>query len=270
MDVSDRRARRGCLTGSPTCSTTDPNGARPAAYGSESRQPGEENPVAELLARGGTSALSSQLVGAMAYWIVMLVVLVAALNALQLTATAELLQRLVGCLPTIVTAIVVLTLGILATGLLAATVRTIASNAGIAQAPVLGQFAPAIVIIFSMVVALQQIQFVGDAWSPQLWFGPRIRAWMQGFGGTSDERFGRSPLATSGVDRESFWRVGPTGIQAHRQEREAGFQNRRRRLGRERPDVPPFESVFPLSRHGPAGSSKTAGNADRAVLYDFR
>lgn len=98
----------------------------------------------------------------MAYWIVMLVVLVAALNALQLTATAELLQRLVGFLPTIVTAIVVLILGILAAGLLATTVRTIASNA------------------------------------------PRIRAWMQGFGGMSDERFGRSALATSGVHRGSF------------------------------------------------------------------
>ena len=120
---------------------------------------------AEMLARGGIERTFSQLVGAMAYWIVMLVVLVAALNALQLTATAELLQRLVGFLPTIVTAIVVLILGILAAGFLAATVRTIASNAGIAQAPVLGQFAQALVIIFSVVVALQQvqIQFVGDA-----------------------------------------------------------------------------------------------------------
>ena len=121
--------------------------------------------VAEMLARGGIERTFSQLVGTMAYWIVMLVVLVAALNALQLTATAELLQRLVGFLPTIVTAIVVLILGILAAGFLAATIRTVASNAGIAQAPVLGQFAQAIVIVFSVVVALQQlqIQFVGDA-----------------------------------------------------------------------------------------------------------
>ncbi len=29
-------------------------------------------------------------------------------------------------------------------------------------------------------------------------------------------------------------------------------------------------TVFPLSRHGPAGSSATAGNADRAVLYTVR
>lgn len=120
---------------------------------------------AEMLARGGIERTFSQLVAAMAYWIVMLVVLVAALNALQLTATAELLQRLVGFLPTIVTAIVVVILGILAAGFLAATVRTVASNAGIAQAPVLGQFAQATVIIFSVVVALQQlqVQFVGDA-----------------------------------------------------------------------------------------------------------
>ena len=120
---------------------------------------------AEMLARGGIERTFSQLVAAMAYWIVMLIVLVAALNALRLTATAELLQQFVGFLPTIVTAIVVLILGILAAGFLAATVRTVASNAGIAQAPVLGQFAQAIVIIFAVVVALQQVQvqFVGDA-----------------------------------------------------------------------------------------------------------
>lgn len=120
---------------------------------------------AEMLARGGIERTFSQLVGALAYWIIMLVVLVAALNVLQLTATAELLQQLVAFLPAIVTAIVVLILGILAAGVLAATVRTVASNAGIAQAPVLGQFAQVLVIIFTVVVALQQlqIQFVGDA-----------------------------------------------------------------------------------------------------------
>lgn len=121
--------------------------------------------LAEMLAKGGIERTFSQLVAALAYWIVMLVVLVAALNALQLTATAELLQRLVGFLPTIVTAIVVLILGILAAGFLGATVRAVAGNAGIAQAQVLGQFAQVVVIIFAVVVALQQVQvqFVGDA-----------------------------------------------------------------------------------------------------------
>ncbi|MCZ0935669.1 MAG: hypothetical protein OXJ54_10850 [Gemmatimonadetes bacterium] len=121
--------------------------------------------LAEMLAKGGIERTFSQLVAALAYWIVMLVVLVAALNALQLTATAELLQRLVGFLPTIVTAIVVLILGILAAGFLGATVRAVASNAGVVQAQVLGQFAQVVVIIFAVVVALQQVQvqFVGDA-----------------------------------------------------------------------------------------------------------
>ena len=75
------------------------------------------------------------------------------------------LQWFVGFLPTVVTAVLVLILGILATGFLAATVRTVASNAGIAQAQVLGQFVQSIVIIFAVVVALQQlqIQFVGNA-----------------------------------------------------------------------------------------------------------
>ena len=90
--------------------------------------------LADMLSRGGIQRTFSRLLGAIAYWLVMLVVLVAALNALQLTATAQLLQGFVGFLPTVVTAIVVLIVGILAAGFLAATVRTVASNAGIAQA----------------------------------------------------------------------------------------------------------------------------------------
>ena len=121
--------------------------------------------LAEMLARGGIQRTFSQLVGVIAYWLVMLVVLVAALNALQLTVTAELLQRFLGFLPAVVAAILILIMGVLAAAFLAATVRTIASNAGIAQAQVLGQLVQSIVIIFAVVVALQQleIQFVGNA-----------------------------------------------------------------------------------------------------------
>ena len=121
--------------------------------------------LAEMLARGGIQRTFSQLVGVIAYWLVMLVVLVAALNALQLTATAELLQRFLGFLPAVVAATLILIMGVLAAAFLAATVRTIASNAGIAQAQVLGHFVQSIVIIFAVVVALQQleIQFVGNA-----------------------------------------------------------------------------------------------------------
>ena len=43
-----------------------------------------------------------------------------------------------------------------------------------------------------------------------------------------------------------------------------------RRTGGAGAGFPPFNTFFSLSRHGPAGSSPTAGNADRAVLYDFR
>lgn len=127
----------------------------------------EKVQLAQMLARGGIQRTFSELAGVMTYWLVMLVVLMAALNALQLTATAELLQRFVGFVPTVVTAILVLILGIVAASFLAATVRTVASNARIAQAQaqVLGQFVQSIVVIFSVVVALQQlqIQFVGNA-----------------------------------------------------------------------------------------------------------
>ena len=120
--------------------------------------------LSNILAKGGIRRKLSELIGAIVYWIVMLSFTMAALDALNLTVAAELLQSVVSFLPSVVAAVFILIIGIFAAAFLAATVRTAASNAGVLQAHLLGQLVQITVVIFAAVAALQQlrIQFVGE------------------------------------------------------------------------------------------------------------
>jgi hypothetical protein len=85
-------------------------------------------------------------------------------NALQLTVAAELFQTVVSYLPNVIAAVFILVLGIFAAAFLSSTVRTAASNAGILQAHLLGQFTQTVVVISAAVGALQQLRipFFGE------------------------------------------------------------------------------------------------------------
>ena len=121
--------------------------------------------IADILAKGHIKHKLSELIGMMIYWLFMLAILVTALNALQLTTAAQLLEQVFTFLPNVVAAVFILLVGLFTASFLATTVRTAASNSGISQARLLGQFVQAIVIVFAAVASLKQlqIQFVGEA-----------------------------------------------------------------------------------------------------------
>ncbi len=117
-----------------------------------------------VLAKGGIRRKLSELIGGIVYWIVMLAFVMTALNALNLTVAAELFEKIVSFLPNVIAAVFILIVGVFASAFLATTVRTAASNAGILQAHLLGQGVQTVMVVFTMVAALQQlqIQFVGE------------------------------------------------------------------------------------------------------------
>jgi len=121
--------------------------------------------LSDVLTKGGIKHKLSELIGAIIYWLVILAVVIAALNALQLTIAAQLLEQVVVFLPNVVASIFILVVGILSAAFVSTTVRTAAGNAGVSQAQVLGEAVQAAVIIFAVVAALKQlgIQFVGEA-----------------------------------------------------------------------------------------------------------
>lgn len=120
--------------------------------------------VSSALTKGGIKHKLSGLIGVIVYWLVMLAVIMVVFNALELTVAAELFQSVVVFLPNVIAALFILIVGMFAASFLSSMIKTAASNAGILQAHLFGQLVQTIVVIFSAVAALQQlnIPFFGE------------------------------------------------------------------------------------------------------------
>ncbi len=112
--------------------------------------------IDEFLQKGDIKHSLSDLIGIFLYWLVILAAFLAALNALSLTVAAELLERLIGYMPSVLAGIVVLILGLFFSTMIGGIVQTAAANAGITQAKGLGQIARVTNVVFSVVVALEK------------------------------------------------------------------------------------------------------------------
>jgi hypothetical protein len=113
--------------------------------------------IANMLAQGEIKWTLSELIGVIVYWIVMLSVLAASLNALNLTVAGDLLSKLVAYIPNIIVAIFVLVLGTFLASFVAGIVRTAASNAGLGNAKLLAKITQTILIVFAIIVAIEQL-----------------------------------------------------------------------------------------------------------------
>jgi len=114
--------------------------------------------ISNILAQGDIKLTLSELIGALIYWIVILIVLATALNALNLTIAAEMLGKLVGYVPNILAAVFILVLGSFLANFIATIVRTSAGNAGIGNAKLLGKITHALIVIFAVIAAIEQLQ----------------------------------------------------------------------------------------------------------------
>lgn len=111
----------------------------------------------ELLAKGGIKYSLSELIGAICYWLALLITFVVAINAVGLTIAAELLNRIVLYVPNIIAAIFILILGMFVATLLSSIVQTAATNAGLSQAKVLSNVVRVAVIVFATFITLEQL-----------------------------------------------------------------------------------------------------------------
>lgn len=118
----------------------------------------EKTGIANILTKGDINYTLSEIVGVIIYWLMMLVVVLMAVNTLQLTVAAELLNRVILYLPNVIASVFILVLGIFFASIVANTVRTAAATAGMQQARSLGQSTQAVIAVFVFIQALKQLQ----------------------------------------------------------------------------------------------------------------
>lgn len=111
----------------------------------------------QMLQKGGISYSLSELVGIICYWIGLLVTFMVAINALGLTIAADLLTKVVLYIPNVISALFILILGMFFATLLKNIVLTAANNAGLSQGQFLSKVVEALVMVFAIVVGLEQL-----------------------------------------------------------------------------------------------------------------
>jgi hypothetical protein len=114
--------------------------------------------ISNILTKGDINYTLSEIIGVLIYWLLMLVVVLTAVNALHLDVAALLLNQVILYIPNVIASVFILVLGIFFASIVANTVRTAAATAGVSQARSLGQFSQMIIVIFTVVEALKQLR----------------------------------------------------------------------------------------------------------------
>jgi len=117
----------------------------------------EKTGVNKFLKKGEIVKAPSEIVGTLVYWFIMILVLIASLDALGLPIVSDMLNSIFLYIPNVVAAIIVLVLGFLMGSLLSAVVRTAASNAGLKNAEGLGKLSLYAIVVFAASIALIQL-----------------------------------------------------------------------------------------------------------------
>ncbi len=117
----------------------------------------EKTGVNKFLKKGEIVKAPSEIVGTLVYWFIMILVIIASLDALGLPIVSDMLNSIFLYIPNVVAAIIVLVLGVLMGNLLSAVVRTAASNAGLKNAEGLGKLSLYAIVVFVAAIALIQL-----------------------------------------------------------------------------------------------------------------
>lgn len=121
-------------------------------------QASEKAGIANVLAQGEIKMTLSEIVGAIVYWLIMLIVIATTLDALNLKIASDLLTRLVGYVPNILGAVFIMILGAFLANFVGSIVRTAGANAGVKNAKTLGNASQIILMVFAAIIAIEQLQ----------------------------------------------------------------------------------------------------------------
>jgi len=115
-----------------------------------------------LLQRGGIGIDTTGIFGLLAYWLVILAALIIAFNGLGLTYITDLLRQVVLFVPRLIVALFILAFGAYFARFIGSTVVTYCRNVGLQDAEVLGRIARYAIVIFVVLIALDQVGVGGD------------------------------------------------------------------------------------------------------------
>ena len=117
----------------------------------------EKAKIDQFLSEGGIKQSAIEISGTLFYWLIMLIVIVAAFNSLGLRVASELFNQVILFIPNIIVSIFVLILGLFLANFTRQVVVTYCRNVGIQNADTMGKIAQYAIVIFVVSIALTQM-----------------------------------------------------------------------------------------------------------------
>ncbi|MFH2146053.1 MAG: hypothetical protein ABII75_08535 [Candidatus Omnitrophota bacterium] len=114
--------------------------------------------IAKFLSKGEIKYSLSDLIAILVYWLLMLIVIMVTANVLGLTTVAELMDKIVFYIPNVLAALIVLVIGALLAVFVRKVVETTSKNAGLTHAKGMGMLAHTVIVIFAIIIALEQLK----------------------------------------------------------------------------------------------------------------
>jgi len=115
----------------------------------------------EFLKKGGVTHSPSRLVGLGLYWLVLMAAFSEAARRLDIEAATEFRQRLIASLPSVLSAIIVVAVGMILVSFCAAFVRTVTLNAGSPYSRLWARVTRWVGVLLVLGVALEQMNLSG-------------------------------------------------------------------------------------------------------------
>src|SRR5439155_9187262 len=117
----------------------------------------EKAGIDHFLQQGGADIDTVRLLGGLVYWLVMLAALMIAFNSLDLAHVTDLIGRIVLFVPKVMVAVVILVFGAYFARFIAAALTTYLHNVGVGEASLVGRLALYAIMIFVIMIALDQM-----------------------------------------------------------------------------------------------------------------
>lgn len=115
-----------------------------------------------FLQQGGIKTGMAGILGVLVYWLVILITLMIAFNGLGLTYVTDLVSRVVMFIPKVIVAVLILAVGMYFSRFIAQTVSAYCKNVGLVDADLLGRISQYAIMVFVILIALDQVSVVTD------------------------------------------------------------------------------------------------------------
>ena len=122
----------------------------------------EKSGIDKFLKDGGSKANTIDVLGILLYWIIMLIVIMATLNSLNLTAASALFNEIMLYIPNIIVAIAILIIGIYLARMVSQILKTSLTSMQEKASELISQISYVAIIILTVFITLNQLKIAED------------------------------------------------------------------------------------------------------------